>query len=56
MESTAKKPNQKRQDPTIGRVAALIILVGILSVGGTVSLNYYMGQGLLGKSTAFSKK
>jgi hypothetical protein len=49
MESSAKKPDQKRPDRSIECVAALVILVGALSVGGMMTINNYMGKGLLGK-------
>jgi hypothetical protein len=56
MESSGKKPDQKRQDRSIERVAALVVLVGALSVGGVMTLNNYMGKGLLGKSAVSSDK
>jgi hypothetical protein len=56
MESSAKKPDQKRPDRSIECVAALVILVGALSVGGMMTINNYMGKGLLGKNALSSDK
>ena len=57
-EAQSQTPSRKvaQSDGSIGRMALLIVLVGVVFVGGIMAFHYSRGRGLLGDATISIKE